>query len=55
MKGITSFTVEPRIYEKFQKLVPLKERSATIEQLIIEFLDKKTKGDCHHRKRRISN
>jgi len=41
LKGIVSFTIETKIYEQFQKIVPSHVKSKTVEFLIKEFLNKK--------------
>lgn len=40
MKGTASFTVEPKIYEEFEKIAPSNTKSQIIEFLIKEFLAK---------------
>jgi len=42
LKGIVSFTVDTKIYEQFQTIVPSYAKSQTIEFLLREFLNKKS-------------
>ena len=40
LKGIASFTVEPKIYEEFERIIPSNTKSRVIEFLIKGFLEK---------------
>lgn len=41
MKGIVSFTIDTKVYEKFQEVIPSNKKSKTVEKLIIQFLNRK--------------